>query len=205
MNYLSYAGSQAFLRCTELGYFAHAIGWTEAMERLVALRQMCRPADEIGRHVDRVLTLQEWPRENVWPDAPESEMGARDAQAPGHGQIIRNPPLTEDEDPGYFYFLPGPGTGLQDWRFHAYDDDYHPSIPHGHWHGNARPKLDSYQGWKYSGSRQIGREPRSKIIALWNDADFRDFARTAIEYYLHHHPTYSGWPVPSPLRLPRRR
>ncbi len=95
-------------------------------------------------------------------------------------------------------------TGLAQWEFHQSDPDFFPSIPHGHFMGRRQPKLDAYVGWIYRGAEQIGREPKKKIIALWNDTTFRDFARVAIEYYIEHFPNYC-WRVADPRRLPRRR
>jgi hypothetical protein len=88
--------------------------------------------------------------------------------------------------------------------FHRYDDDFFPSVPHGH-RKDARRKLDAYLGWVYSGSAQQSREPRWKIVALWNEAAFRDLARASIHYFVERHPAYVGWRVRNPLRLPRRR
>lgn len=88
--------------------------------------------------------------------------------------------------------------------FHKYDADFHPSIPHGHFKGGNQPKLDPYLGWVYRGAKQIQREPRNSIVALWNEADFREFALGAIAYYMGAFPNYR-WRVPNPRRLPRRR
>jgi hypothetical protein len=112
-----------------------------------------------------------------------------------------------DYDDGHpmLQFTPGALTGLTQWVFHQSDPDYFPSVPHGHYQGKKQPKLDAYLGWIYDGSRQTGREPRAKIIALWNDQKFRDFARTAINFYIASFPSYRGWRVPDPRVLPRRR
>ena len=96
-------------------------------------------------------------------------------------------------------------AGLSEWEFHQYDNDPYPSVPHGHKRSNHRWKLDSYQGWVYERTRQAHREPRWKIIALWNDGKFRSFALDALAYYIDHFPHYSDWRVGNPLRLPRRR
>ncbi|WP_290618613.1 hypothetical protein, partial [Immundisolibacter sp.] len=53
--------------------------------------------------------------------------------------------------------------------------------------------------------KQQRREPKKNIIYLWNDRQYREFARAAIDYYLTHHRNYDGWRVVNPMRLPRRR
>ena len=206
MKLLSYRAAREFLDATKLSYFAGFVSWTEAMDRLVALCQMCSTKNPSGQAAARILRVEQWPSDANWPDGVEAQNhGDESAHRPS--SVRRRPGATDDEDdePPYLYFLPASVTGLGEWEFHQYDDDYHPAIPHGHWHGMPRPKLDPYQGWVYAGSIQVRREPRSKIIALWNDAKFRDFARTAIQYYLDHYPHYTGWRVSDPLRIPRCR
>lgn len=176
------------------------------MDRLVALRQMCAGSNPSEQTATRILRVEQWPYETDWPDG-EQDPKLGDEDEHHESKLWRSPPDTtedEEDEPRYLHFWPASVTGLRDWEFHQYDDDCHPSIPHGHWRGRPRPKLDPYQGWVYAGSAQIRREPPRKIIALWNDASFRHFARTAIQYYLVHFPHYK-WRVPDPLRLPRRR
>jgi hypothetical protein len=107
--------------------------------------------------------------------------------------------------PPMLRFVAAAATGMSMWYFNQYDADYHPSIPHGH-HVQARPglKLDAYLGHVYRGSTQVRREPRANIVALWNDQKFRQFARTAISWYMASYPAYR-WRVADPLRIPRRR
>ena len=176
------------------------------MDRLVALREMCSRNSPSGQTAARILQLEQWSSEIKWPNEAEVQED-RDDIPRKPSSVERRPGTTaeDNDEPPYFLFLPASITGLSAWEFHQYDDDYHPSIPHGHWQGHPKPKLDPYQGWVYSGSAQVRREPRYKIITLWNDARFRDFARTAIQYYMDHHPHYTGWRVSNPLRLPRCR
>jgi hypothetical protein len=110
-----------------------------------------------------------------------------------------------DDEDIYLFFIPSGITGLTSWQFHPFDDDFFPSIPHGHNRKNDGIKLDPYLGWIYRGSRQTAREERRKIVALWNDDGFRRAALLAIDYYLNHHPTFTGWRVSNPRRLPRIR
>lgn len=206
MKFLSYRAAREFLDATRLSYFAGLISWTEAMDRLVALREMCSQTNPSGQTAARILQLEQWSSEGTWPN--EAELQNQGDELPARPSGIQTSPRAtdgDDDEPQYFYFLPASHTGLSDWEFHQYDDDYHPSIPHGHWHGKPRPKLDPYQGWVYAGTAQVRREPRSKVIAIWNDPRFREFARTAVQFYIDHHPHYTGWRVSNPLRLPRRR
>lgn len=97
-----------------------------------------------------------------------------------------------------------PLPNLRDWVFHQADDDYFPSIPHGHYLGKKQPKLDPYLGWIYDGSTQKNRLSRKDIIQLWNDKKFRDFAKKEIEWYIETYPSHH-WKIPNPRRLPRTR
>src|SRR5260370_41009745 len=107
-------------------------------------------------------------------------------------------------EPPLLALIAAASTGLHHWRFYQADPDPFPSVPHGHWHSDQRRKLHAYRGWVYQEDRQIDREPRWKIIALWNDEKFRSFASAAIQYYWVTFP-WHRWPVPDPRRLPRRR
>jgi len=100
-------------------------------------------------------------------------------------------------------FMPGADTGLTTWEFHIGDMDPYPSIPHGH---EGKKKLDAYQGWVWRGDNRESREERWKIIALWNDNKFRDFAIRSIKNYRYVYQDWDGWPAGiAPLRLPRKR
>jgi hypothetical protein len=63
------------------------------------------------------------------------------------------------------------------WKFNQYDRDYFPSIPHGH-HTSKKLKLDAYRGWIYEHADQVAREPRTLIVALWNDDKFRQIEQS---------------------------
>jgi hypothetical protein len=107
-------------------------------------------------------------------------------------------------EPPLIAFIPANRTGLHQWYFRQADPDFFPSIPHGHRRNQVKVKLDAYRGWIYNEDRQIGREPRWNIIALWNDKRFRSFASIAIHYYLATYPGFL-WRVSHPLKLPRQR
>lgn len=206
MKYLTRYASRAFLGTSKTAHLMGLISWSQLMDRLVALRDMCRPNDPSGQFAERILRLEEWSSESNWPyegDSP-SNMNQGPSDASSFGSSIDYLPDEDDED-AYLCFFPGTTTGLSAWEFHQYDDDFFPSVPHGHWNGRNQPKLDPYQGWVYHGSEQKRREPKKNIVALWNDRQFREFAEVALDYYRTHHPNYNGWRVSNPRRLPRRR
>jgi hypothetical protein len=111
----------------------------------------------------------------------------------------------EDEDEDLILYFAVNLPGLTQWEFHLADPDFFPSIPHGHEHGRDQPKLDPFIGWVYDKTKQIRREKRKTIVRLWNDDNFRHFARRAISFYLNTYSNYNGWRVSNPLRLPRKR
>jgi hypothetical protein len=92
-------------------------------------------------------------------------------------------------------------SGARKWEFHQADVDPHPSVPHGHDTASAR-KLDAYTGLTFIKTREAGKEPRGLIVALWNDAKFRTFARKAVQWYMATYPRYH-WRVRNPLTFPR--
>lgn len=176
------------------------------MDRLVALRSMCSPTNSSGIAAERILRVEEWDAEDGWEYEGESPSNRRQGNdRPSSFESALEYIPDEDEDSAFLCFFAGTHTGLSNWEFHQYDDDFFPSVPHDHWNGNRQPKLDPYQGWVYKGSKQQWREPKKNIISLWNDQQFREFARVAIDYYLTHHPNYDGWRVVNPMCLPRRR
>lgn len=111
------------------------------------------------------------------------------------------------DDDGLLHFTTTAG-GLGEWVFHPFDDDFFPSIPHGHLHKKRWGKLDAYLGWVYEDpsnrSRQSHRVKRDSIISLWNNDAFRDIASDAINYHLNKFPKFR-WRVVNPRKLPRKR
>jgi hypothetical protein len=194
--YLTQDAAANYLDNVRLSYFVGLIDWSEAMDHLATLRSMCEPRDPASIYAARVQRLEQHEGNDDWP---ESE-GGRSPQE--QGGLRGNTHVPEDGDDSKMYFTPGPGTGMSSWTFHPFDPDFRPSVPHGH---RANQKLHAYQGWIFQASRQVGREPRKNIVALWNDAAFRTMATRAIHYYISHHPSYLNWPVTNPRRLPRKR
>jgi hypothetical protein len=182
--------------------------WTETLDRLLALREMCAPTNPAAIFAARMLVLEEWPSESGWcernEEPPSIGGGPNDKSSVLPVGDPSSPESNEDEPPRWLYLVSS-ASGLSDWQFHQYDDDPYPSVPHGHKRTNHKWKLDAYQGWVFERTRQVSREPRWKMISLWNDTKFRRFAIGAIEYHIGMYPCRDDWPVPNPLRLPRRR
>lgn len=176
------------------------------MDRLVALRGMCASSNPAYITANRILLAEDWESDEEWVCEEESISGRRvnEHRRPSSENACDYLASEGKEDLSLFFRVETL-SGLSNWEFHQYDDDFFPSIPHGHWNGKSQPKLDPYLGWVYKGSKQLRRESKKSIIYLWNDARFREFARNAIGYYLAHHSNYNGWRVPNPMRLPRRR
>lgn len=203
MRYLTREASSLFLKTSKLALIAGGIGWTHFHERLAALRSMCRPHDPSYLIATRILALEEWDLESNWELGEESRVPSDERKNQVTSNSSRIAPSADGDD--YSYFCTTSIPGLTAWQFNKHDDDFFPSVPHGHWLGQKHPKLDAYLGWTYRGSTQIGREPRRKIISLWNDKKFREFAAGAIDYFISHNILHNGWRVAQPRRLPRRR
>jgi hypothetical protein len=179
--------------------FALAIGilsWDQYLLRLRFTRKNAEPTSLQANAADHLLVSENSDNEEEWPLGQPEQSGFE--TDPSDSQV------SEDADTGLLHFCAAGRTGLSHWFFHQGDPDFFPSIPHGHRVSGKRKKLDAYRGWIYREDQQAGREPRWKIIALWNDEKFRAFASTAIAYYLAAFPGYQ-WRVPNPMRLPRLR
>jgi hypothetical protein len=102
-------------------------------------------------------------------------------------------------------------TGIlgQKWVFHQYDDDFFPSVPHGHLQSKSGVKLDAYRGYTYDtrqGNASLTRERRDFIVGLWKDPKFRVLARRALDYFTERYPFFNWWNqrrILHPSRLPR--
>jgi hypothetical protein len=203
MNYLTPEAAEGYYDLSRKAYNRGLISLTPVLVRLHALRSMCAPDDSICEVLEPILQPHDFTIYDEWRDGDEI---SKEHLSGGRGEIQESVIENQMDTRGIFMpkLIPAASIGLADWVFHQADPDFFPSIPHGHFRGKAQPKLDAYHGWTYTWEKQTGREPRKNIIALWNDGKFRDFASVAISYYSrafpHHH-----WPVPNPLRLPRRR
>lgn len=198
INYLLTEAADDFLELTFVSRNFGIIGRTIFLERMSVLSRIGHPNDAATSYAQSILQRNDWPvHDDEWGHDP-SEMVEEKEEGPAFDPSVRH-----DND-GFIYFWTSAG-GLKNWFFRPGDPDFFPSIPHGHWENRDAPKLDSYLGWVYNGSKQCDRIKRKSIVALWNDEAFRDIAAKAIDYYLTHHPHYNGWRVADPRRLPRRR
>lgn len=203
-EYLTRKAADDLLSIALKSYFYGLIDSTIFLERLQMIVQLSKKEAPAYVYSNHILSENDWPRD-------EWELGERETESlhdtssgrsniPSDGESLSD---DDHDDPFVVTFVSS--VVLKDWHFHQYDDDFFPSIPHGHWHKKRAPKLDPYLGWVYVGSRQIRRESRREIIALWNDLKFRRVAENAIDYYLTTHPHYNGWRVQNPRRLPKKR
>ena len=207
-TYIVQAAAEDLLAAIRDSYFGGLCSWSETASRLAALSALSGPGQE-SQVAHRVLAIGGFPLDVHWRDeAPYIQGNERNGDYEGLPEtlvIISHPSGRGEDGPPILQLIPAHSTGLSGWHFHQFDPDFYPSIPHGHWKGRKQPKLDPYTGWIYEGSDQRSREKRERIVALWNDLKFRHFARSAIDYYLGAFPSYRGWRVKDPRRLPRRR
>lgn len=169
------------------------IGRTHYQARLNFLRAIADPQGGAVHYADEMLGDDVVNEDHHWAES--------NAGGSGQSETFETTGTYFDDDDHSLAFKVVAGP-LANWEFHQADDDFFPSIPHGHEYGNRQLKLDVYLGWIYFKDKQLRRIERTLIVRLWNDRSFRDFARTAIEYYLDHFPRYSGWRVADPRLLP---
>lgn len=200
---LTSTGAQLYLATSNFALVCGVLSWDEYLLRLRFVRDCAEPNTLETRLATDILREEsaETEENDEWP-AGEPEQSVRDNASNGSKLSLSDSDMPFE--PPILHLVVSANTGLQNWEFHQADRDFFPSIPHGHWHSDQRKKLHAYRGWIYQRDKQVDREPRWKIIALWNDDKFRSFASTAIQYYLITFPNYR-WPVPYPHKLPRRR
>lgn len=201
MNYLTVQAAYLYLDICRWSLGVGLIGPDQFVGRVYVLRQVSNPTEEVWRIANLILQADgDGPGDqDGWDDessfsltAPEAET-ARESTRESKGQ---------NGGPDDSYILEMVTTvGTRRWQFHLTDADPWPSVPHGHAVQDGRRKLDAYQGFTYRNGRPEGREGRRAIIDLWNDRNFRKFARAAIRVYSQRNPWWerASWP------LPRRR
>ena len=205
MKYLDYDGADSFYLASIRSYDLRLIGHAELELRLACLIALMDPKDPFRNRLRQTIppTLA---HEMELVDENESaatitrgETSDEQMQRNGVNRDFLPPPVMELVVHGI--------KGLKKWVFHEFDEDPHPSVPHGHEHGNAHPKCDPYTGFVYDSHRKevtTERLSRKTRIALWSDPKFREFALKAIIWYESTHPNYV-FRVRHPRRLPRFR
>ena len=132
----------------------------------------------------------------------------------GEGSALTIEDASEVDASGPLALITNAQLPLRDqWKFHPYDIDPFPSMPHGHLHGSARPaeKLDPYRNRITSSGKKGPRYPSERRIgirALWNDPEFRRMARENVLFqidadHLRFQRIMKKRGVRHPLRLPR--
>ena len=72
------------------------------------------------------------------------------------------------------------------WDFHECDDDFFPSVPHGH---SGEYKLDIVDGIVYDRNNEnIGNITKKELKKIQNDQKFIQFAREAKKWYQSKYP-----------------
>lgn len=71
------------------------------------------------------------------------------------------------------------------WEFHVYDEDFFPSVPHGHSiDGKRKYKLHVYSGNIYDiNNNVVGKADEKSLHRLHKDPRFRSLVVEAIKYY----------------------
>ena len=203
MPYLEKEASKLYFDLTNYHYNIKEVSWTHYLDRMRALSNMCEPNDPICKKAKRIILVEDEEFEDDWVNE-ERDINIISKEGEQHeiNHTSLRSRITQDEHDNIYFFCGK--KGLNDWVFHQYDEDFHPSVPHGHFKGRKKPKLDAYLGWVYDGSTQKNRLKRDLIIELWNDSEFRIFARIAVEWYIRELPNFN-WRVSNPLSFPRRR
>jgi hypothetical protein len=200
MQYLNKEAASDYFLISRIECSVGSISHAEFIDRMRCLRSMCREKNRkwFFPRLDFEGSENEAADDWILESEPMSNTKER------RTSVLKETVSESSQIPAVAFFSSN-AVGLSDWEFHPLDVDFFPSIPHGHYQSKKQPKLDAYQGWVYQRSRQIRREPRAAIIALWNDPKFRTVARMAIDFYLENFPKYNGWRVHLPQKIPRRR
>ena len=195
MAYLTEEAAESYFRLCLDSFTFRLIGEEILLSRMEALLTMSEPDKDWSTTIGRIfgdLDPDCWFMEQESSPNNSEYAGSSTVEA-SHDENMRggeNPSLTH---------LVVPITHLDRWEFHLGDDDFFPSIPHGHSRRDDRVKLDPYLGYIYNKSKQSGRLSRKLTIEIWNYDRFREFS-----YYMDRFPHYR-WRVKRPLLLPRRR
>lgn len=81
------------------------------------------------------------------------------------------------------------------FEFNPYDDDDHPSVPHGD-SLDHRYKIDLRSGDLYEGRELTGHLKKKDFERLKRDKRIQEIIRTAQAFYREHHPDITFDPIP---------
>ena len=81
------------------------------------------------------------------------------------------------------------------FEFNPYDDDDHPSVPHGD-SLDHHYKIDLKNGDVYEGRKKIGELKKKEFQQLKDDKKIHDIIDKAQAYYQEHHPEIEIAPIP---------
>lgn len=195
---LTSAATDMYMATSLVALSLGVLSYEQYLLRLQFVRENAGSDSIQADTVRHILSSQEFEAEEEWPFGEREQTDVDGDSSSGPQDSLR-----PDDYTTILHFI-ADNIGLSNWFFHKGDDDFFPSIPHGHAISGRRRKLDAYRGWVYQKDTQVGREPRGKIVALWNDETFRAFASAAITNYALKFPSYH-WRVYNFMRLPRRR
>jgi hypothetical protein len=198
---LSVAGFKCYLTLTNLAYNYSIIDEKILFARFAELSFLLRNSDQDSREeLDRLIESYGEQYSRILEVSYQGKLSQNKvSQESRSGQSVKR----EHRDP-VIHLITRISGKISKWNIHPFDEDPFPSIPHGHALVNNNLKLDAYLGHIYNKGEWSDRESRNFMISLWNDEKFRNTARSAILYYLEHHPEFT-WKVADPLKLPRRR
>jgi hypothetical protein len=180
-------GAWTYIQCSVAAYQTRLITGRELATRMRFVRDFSDP------YSLEILAASELIRGEDEPDKWDDEDPRETIRTTEGGESHLEIQVSAEGTTIIMQLIPNSATGLNNWMFHQADADPFPSIPHGH-HFQSTEKLDAYRGHIVQGNSAVGREPRWKIVALWNDENFRSFARAAIHWYSATFPKYV-WPA----------
>ncbi len=199
MEYINEPGFYAFLRNCEIATTLGLTGPSEYRLRISYLRTLLDP--------NGAKPFLDWPYpENQAPDEDWDDENREEdksiIQMPESGDFLSETEVRTGRDPNdqltkkpvVRLTTHSSGALGHPWIFNKYDDDYFPSVPHGHLRSRKKIKLDAYRGLTYDtgkNNRDCGRESRRFIAALWNSQKFRMLATSSISYFDEKNPKFN--------------
>ena len=82
------------------------------------------------------------------------------------------------------------------FEFNAYDDDDHPSVPHGDSYPDHRYSIDLRDGTVWQKRKKVGHIGKKQFEALKRDKKIQEIIINAQAYYHQHHPQIHFDPIP---------